>query len=112
MWGRLLGNGPSYYQAHCVLGKAVGYLTFQIGFPVRDLVALYLPVILLLKINSYWSVAGWVWLLASCSQGISKLLTKILKRQQLGAVAVVQWVNDPACLCRSTGSVPGLAQWV
>ena len=29
-----------------------------------------------------------------------------------GVPAVVQWVNDLACLCGGTGSIPGLAQWV
>ena len=29
-----------------------------------------------------------------------------------GVPAVVQWVNDPACLCGGTGLIPSLAQWV
>jgi len=37
-----------------VLDKALGWLIFQAGLHVRDLVALYLLVILLLKINTYW----------------------------------------------------------
>lgn len=37
-----------------VLDKALGWLIFQAGLHVRDLVALCLLVILLLKINTYW----------------------------------------------------------
>lgn len=37
-----------------VLDKALGWLIFQAGLHVRDLVALYLLVILLLKFNTYW----------------------------------------------------------
>ena len=29
-----------------------------------------------------------------------------------GVPAVVQWVNDPACLCGGSGLLPGLVQWV
>ena len=25
---------------------------------------------------------------------------------------MVQWVNDPACLCGGPGSTPGVVQWV
>ena len=25
---------------------------------------------------------------------------------------MVQWVNDPACLCGFAGSIPGLVQWI
>ena len=27
----------------------------------------------------------------------------------VGVPAVVQWVNDPVCLCGGAGSIPGLA---
>ena len=32
--------------------------------------------------------------------------------QFLGVLAVVQWVNDLACLWGSVGSIPGQTQWV
>lgn len=41
--GQIIRNGPSYYQANYILDEAlVSWLTFQTGFHVRDLVALYL----------------------------------------------------------------------
>ena len=37
--------------------------------------------------------------------------TKQNKTKQ-GVPAVAQWVNDPACPCGGTGSIPSLEQWV
>ena len=53
-WCRLLGNGRLVSWQTLVLDKALGWLIFQAGLHVRDLVALYLLVILLLKFNTYW----------------------------------------------------------
>ena len=64
-----------------VLDKALGWLIFQAGLHVRGLVALYLLVILLLKINTYWYISGWVFIFLSCSRRDLTLLTKILKKR-------------------------------
>ena len=36
----------------------------------------------------------------------------LFKSNFLRVAAVVQWVNDPACLCGGADLIPGLAKWV
>ena len=34
------------------------------------------------------------------------------KKKKKVVLTVMQWVNDPSCLCGIAGSIPGLEQWV
>ena len=36
----------------------------------------------------------------------------MFKKNEIGVPSVVQWVNNPACLCGGASWILGLVQWV